>query len=320
MITNCNFMDSWFDCLYGGLIQQGHDVYIIPDKDYYHDQDVVKKDKCIWNFPRQVGELGDLDAYSVLVIGSIYEELASGKYMDIINNFNGKIVVYQAHDYPSDYDYKSIINKPFIEFRKEYFGEKCYYGTIHPNREEYMINEIGDRFFDICAIFGAKTNGDGSYHPVSQRRIYICDKLQKDFPNSILMPTANLSFMSFRKLTSLAHVGLNMKGLGNQNSRYYEIPSFQSFLVTEKLDCVIPNNFEEGIHKYSFEMPDDYESEQWYKSLVDNIKELLSDKNALKEKTIASYEHTKQFHSLKYNTERFLSVVSEFNADNNYGT
>jgi hypothetical protein len=311
-------VDSWFDCLYAGLLGCGHIVHIIPDRSYLHVES--PNSKFEYSFPANDYSLDSIQQnivesfYDFLVIGSIYPELEDGKYIDIIEKFKNVIVVYQAHDYPESYDYKKIINKPFIEFRKEIpIGlESQYYGMVHPNREKYLIKIFPDKFLDICGILGAKCYLDGALSPTETKRRFVCELLQKDFQNSLVLSNMCVDFNSFAKLTSFAWIGLNLKGLGEQNSRYYEIPSFQSFLLTENVNSVIPNDFIENVHKVSFFIPEDYkETLEWYKELKDTIKNLLSNKNELKEKIIASFEYTKIFHSLEYNTNRFLEIIND---------
>ncbi len=104
----------------------------------------------------------------------------------------------------------------------------------------------------------------------------------------------------YKKTLAEYKIGLNLKGLGNDTVRYYEIPAYGGLLFSEKLDIVIENDFKDGETAIFFESTDEMKEKLLYclhhESFVDKIR-------------LAGFKWFTKYHSNKVRATQFMEKI-----------
>ena len=317
VITSPTFDDSWVDCLYIGLLRRGYNVHIYPYKWYYVQGferaflyvDVHTPSVSV----EEIVTLCDAGFYDLLIVGFFWKEDPNRNY--ILRHATCPIVVFNSRDNPWEHSDRLRIQElcthgsVLCEFRKEVLqSEEDIYPVSHPIESHYIEEVDFDKKYDVFAVYGSKFP-QAAHH----KRMMVCELIKDIFSERCVASyPANMPFDEFRRLCRKSWIGINVRGVGFQTARYFEIPAFGAALVSERLSIIIPNDFKEPeqvrFFDFEFERKGDW---RVLPTLLEIIGELLRDKERLKEMIIRGHEHVKKYHTIEATTEYFLDIVQK---------
>jgi hypothetical protein len=175
-----------------------------------------------------------------------------------------------------------------------------------------------DRYFNSGKT---KQNLDVTYvanmHTAFRQSVYECLK-SKNLNNAYIgtavdlnpskhkikgMPIENYTY---RDILYRSKISVNVIGGGYDCARYWEILAAGSLLLTQKLDILIPNPFEDGKNCCTF---------QSLEELTDKLDFLLSSPSRITEIQEAGFSHLIKHHTTKARAEYFLKKYSEISAN-----
>lgn len=161
-----------------------------------------------------------------------------------------------------------IIKDKWVTTEKE-FDVVCVAGSTNPYRKEVVeaILSLGDRY-------KMKVGVDSGYR---------------------------VSAFEHLKLLSRAKIGISIRGWGEDTVRYWEIPSFPTMLLSDKLDLIKPDPF------VTNETCDEYDNPV---DCVEKIKYWL-DNDRWKKVATAGYEHCRKHHTVLERGRAIMKAIQE---------
>ncbi|HCQ31618.1 TPA: hypothetical protein DIU27_04540 [Candidatus Collierbacteria bacterium] len=107
---------------------------------------------------------------------------------------------------------------------------------------------------------------------------------------------------AYRKTLAEYKIGLNLKGLGDDTVRYYEIPAYGALLFSQKLSIVIENDFKDGETAIFFDGIDEMKEKLLFclhhERYVDKIR-------------LAGYRWFTKYHSNKVRATQFMEKIQQ---------
>jgi len=95
-------------------------------------------------------------------------------------------------------------------------------------------------------------------------------------------------------------IGLNLKGLGDDTVRYYEIPAYGGLLFSQKLDIIINNDFTDGKNAIFF---------QNIEEMKEKLSFCLTHENYVDKIRLAGYHWFTKYHTNKVRATQFLEII-----------
>ncbi len=316
LFINSASTDYLQDLTFSGLVKMlgSHNVVDYPWNVKYH--------LPVKNYPKNLGYTHfslnchlsiDFHSFDAIILASAKKDsLATLK--KILPKVSGKPIVFlDGGDRPEiggdffrlgiEEEYKDLIKKrPFdIIFKREYFlndhGETPH---LHPFPFSFPYN------VNIPTIAESEKKYDVSFW--AQQKPAIREKaltmLQGQYDCEKNGTTLNQDFKTYNRkgkfyLEEIARckIVLNFRGGGWDTMRYWEVPAAGSFMISQKPQIVIPNNFEDGKHLvWCSDSLDD---------LLDKIDYYLQHETERRKIEQQGKEHLLKFH-LNVNRAQFL--------------
>jgi hypothetical protein len=295
--------------LYDGLIKEGHNVVVFPPKvnltskvndirHYSYDwKDVSYED--VVNDCRQ-------GVYDVVILSEWDPSPMTGTFRTLIQKeIKCPIVlVREAPDILTARFGKILSGKrPLCEFWNNYakggvirdsFCEgKDIIPLTYGFREDY-VRDIQPKEYNVFM------STRPAAYDASVLRLSVGNEIAKFFQNNIIAyDNPILPYNHYLECIRKSWIGVSTIGTYPATLRYWEIVGCGSFLVSDNIEIVIPNNFMDGFQMYFFDNIEE---------MVDIIRELLSDKGELEKMIKSAHEHLLNFH---LTTHRARTLVSE---------
>lgn len=181
--------------------------------------------------------------------------------------------------------------KAKLYFKREYYKDRKYDKRIVPFNFSYSDIPIDTK--KTNSIFWA---GKRYKHKLYNREPYIraCEEtIGKKFYNAYKQSKYSEEMANSR-------IGLNLKGVGNDTVRYYEIPAHKALLFSQKLDIVIENDFKDGETAIFFRNIDE---------MKEKLKYCLKNKDYVDRIRNAGYEHFKKYHTSKVRAKQLIDYI-----------
>lgn len=299
------FGDYGLDSLYDGLCQVlgQENVLDYPSKPSLHGQTPGKLAwyPSLFDYPETVSNLQKLEMlrcneFDIILIGcrANLNFTDDQNMLELLKEKSQIIPTYliDQGDEPG-INTKMMDNFNTVSyFKREYFRNKISDPKIIPLSFSYSSKYLPG---DISGERSHTLFWAGKVIPSRQPYITICQALRgKPF----------YGFPQDRYRLHLAQhtIGLNLKGVGNDTVRYYEIPANGTLLFTEKPDFVIENGFTDGETAVMFESPEEMKEKLDY---------CLKNRDYVDKIRLAGYDWFQMYHTTKIRAGQLLNKISK---------
>lgn len=206
---------------------------------------------------------------------------------------------------PKDFKFNLI-------FKREYFI-KNKYKKMFPlpfGAENRYFFEKNDVEKNIDVVFSANLNGNAFRESINQRlkfqenkNFYIGSTGERSYKRKrFFYDGMPIETPIYRDILSRSKIGVNVIGAGYDCARYWEIIAAKACLLTQKLDILIPNSFEDGVNCMIFETMAEFE---------EKLNFLINNPEKRQEIANAGYEHLLKYHTTKKRAEYLLKKIKE---------
>lgn len=297
------------DMLYDGLMKNGHDVTVFPPKPNLSDGlDDVRSYSWPWQPVSYDDVMRECDSFDIAVLTTVDSNQSLAPTLkSIIKKVKCPIVLLNDMPFHSRADYDELLGgkHPIAEFRCEVLKNQKNdrnWDVIplpYSFREEFLVKEMPRKRFDV--FFSCRSDGWGA----NDIRFKIVNTLPQVVKNCIASyENPILPYSHYLEVMRESWIGISVKGQYWNTVRYWEVVGCQAGLVSDNLNTkvIIPNNFEEGRHARFYNDVDE---------MIDIIKELLANKDELKEMIRRAYEHLLKYHLNTHRAKTFIKEVEK---------
>lgn len=130
-----------------------------------------------------------------------------------------------------------------VYFKREYFKNRDYVSSIHPLPFGAIPEALPDVSSISCPIFFLAHESSG----VRAEVVKVLRGLGYD------VPSERIEKAEYNKRLASSLVGISARGGGWDTYRYWEVAYFGTALLSQRLEIMIPNDFEEGLEIEFFE-------------------------------------------------------------------
>lgn len=204
--------------------------------------------------------------------------------------------------------FREAINKrPFdIIFKREMLKDTNYASNVHPCPFAFNF----DRVKNVKPVLHKKYDVSfwaGETHEARKKTFsllegkYDCDENGTSRKNSLknFKRIGNFYFEELKR----CRIVLNLRGGGWDTLRFWEIPAIGSFMLSQKLNIVIPNDFKDGVNIINFE--DDFND------LYDKIDYYLKNDIEREKIALSGFQHLCKYHTDSIRAEYVLKKIEE---------
>ena len=130
-------------------------------------------------------------------------------------------------------------------------------------------------------------------------RLRACDALRAAFGGKFVGgPTVRFGHAAYLDAIARAKVAVSVRGYGYDTLRRWEIPSFPTLMLSDRLPLVTPHPFEEDRHCVYFNNPDD---------LIAKVRRALADNAWRQTVAEAGYAHLRTYHTPRARAQQLLN-------------
>lgn len=210
----------------------------------------------------------------------------------------------QEFKVPSHILFKAVFKRELNRFWVNIHDEPVY-PLPFAAEKRYFRGELA-KIRDISVSFSANLDANVMRHSVRYRlkkigsaAIFCGNTGERAYlsAKSVGMP---IDTPKYRDVLFRSQIGVSVAGAGYDCARYWEILAAGALLMTQELDIVIPNQFEDGVNCVVFKSLDEFEAK---------LEELMSDPVKVRRISESGYAHLLRYHTSVARASYFLDLA-----------
>ena len=208
--------------------------------------------------------------------------------------------------YPNLYK-ETIKKRPFdIIFKREMLKNTNYSSNVYPCPFAFNMDRIrsskniSKKKYDV-SFWAGETHKSRTKAFSLLKGKYDCDENGTSKGNSFrtYKKRGNFYFEELKR----CKINLNLRGGGWDTLRFWEVPAVNSFMLSQKLDIVIPNEFTDGVNIAFFE----YDFSNFYEKI-----DFYLENDAVREKiAVAGHQHLCKYHTDIARAESIIKIIKD---------
>jgi hypothetical protein len=269
LFLNSNKFDYLQDIVYSGLVKTlgFSNVLSVPfNKSYYFNFKEYPKNLGFNNgglFQNLINRLTKFD-FDVVIVGST-KKLPFDLYNKILLKipYSCPVVFLDGGDfseiggdltrlgYPELYD-ATVMKRPFdLIFKREMFKNQDYAENVYPCPFAFNLDRIrnvkavSEKKYDV-AFWAGESHEDRKKSFDLLKGKYDCD--QNGTSKGQTLKSYDRKGDFYFEEVKRCKITINVRGNGWDTLRFWEIPALGSFMLSQELDIIIPNDFKDGLN------------------------------------------------------------------------